>query len=70
MVIEELIDEVFLHIPHGLENVLGPGIYLQMKRTSLPFTPKDLYSSGGDRDYTGTAHCGATSTCGCLNAEY
>ena len=48
-----------MHIPHGLENILGPGIYLQMKGTSFPPTPKDLYSSGGDRDYTCTAHGGA-----------
>lgn len=49
-----------MHIPRELENVLGPGIYLQMKGTNFPAThlspptpptPKDLYSSGGDRDY-------------------
>ena len=36
-----------MHIPHGLENVLGPGIYLQMKGTSFPPTPKDLHSPAG-----------------------
>ena len=67
-----------MHIPRELENVLGPGIYLQMKGTSFPAThlrPYPAHSQGlvffrgRQRLWTCTAHCEATSTCGYLNAE-